>query len=186
MTTPFIIYALPRSRTAWLSKFLTYGPWKCGHDVVTDYFTPADIQCQLVELYFGTVETGMVDGWKLARRLVPHAKIITIHRCAKSVMRSLDAVGVPYSPSQIIERAAKLDEASLMPGAVSFYYDELELESVCRQIFEYCLEMPFDREWWLALRNANIQIDIPKRIAKLQATQSAMQRLKQAAAEMMQ
>lgn len=186
MTRPFIIYALPRSRTVWLSKFLTYGPWKCGHDIVTDYFTPGDIQYRLTEPNFGTVETGMIDGWKLARRLVPIAKILVIKRPVKEVINSLDRAGVSHSAAQIIARAALLDEISAQPDVLSFYYDELDTEEACKKIFEHCLELPFDRDWWLGLRGANIQLNMLKRIEKLQATQSAMQRLKQAAAEMMQ
>ncbi len=30
---PFVVFGLPRSRTAWLSRFLTYGDWVCGHAV---------------------------------------------------------------------------------------------------------------------------------------------------------
>ena len=29
---PFVVFALPRSRSAWLARFLTWGDWMCGHD----------------------------------------------------------------------------------------------------------------------------------------------------------
>lgn len=167
MTRPFIIYALPRSRTAWLSKFLTYGDWKCGHDIVTDYFTPESLQHALTAPNFGTVETGMAEGWKLARRLVPNAKVVVIKRSSKDVIASLNKAGLEFSARQIIERAAALDEVALQQDVLTFYYEELENECACKKIFEWCLGIPFDRDWWLGLRNANIQIDLPQRIHKL-------------------
>jgi hypothetical protein len=30
---PFMIFALPRSRTAWLSEFLSYQGWTCWHEI---------------------------------------------------------------------------------------------------------------------------------------------------------
>jgi hypothetical protein len=32
MMAPYLIFALPRSRTAWLAHFLTYRDWTCLHE----------------------------------------------------------------------------------------------------------------------------------------------------------
>lgn len=183
MTRPFIIYALPRSRTLWLSKFLTYGPWKCGHDIVTDYFTPESLQHVLTRPYFGTVETGMVEGWRVAKKLVPYAKIIVIKRSPLEVINSLTTIGIPNTGRQIFDRADMLDEVSNLHNVMTFNYNEFNNEGACSELFEYCLDIPFDRDWWLGLKDANIQLDVSMRIEKLKANQNAIRSLRALVAE---
>ena len=54
---PFIVYALPRSRTFWLSKFLSYGGWACDHDEAVRLRGLDDMQSSLDIPMRGSVET---------------------------------------------------------------------------------------------------------------------------------
>ena len=60
MTAPFIVFSLPRSRSAWVARFLSYGEKRCGHDVATECGSLAELTGRLHGEYAGTAETGAV------------------------------------------------------------------------------------------------------------------------------
>lgn len=33
----FVVFSMPRSRSAWLARFLSYGDWHCGHDEIRHF-----------------------------------------------------------------------------------------------------------------------------------------------------
>lgn len=180
---PFIIYALPRSRTVWLSKFLTYGGWTCHHDLVTDYHTVNDITKILNTPNTGTVETAMVEGWSVVDDIIPDARIVVVRRKLGDVVQSLAKFGI-YGEEELIKRSQLMYEVQAMPGVLTIDYEALNNEMTCRTIFEHCLDMPFDRQWWLGLRNANIQLDMPQRLTKLVANRAKMDSLRAEIREM--
>jgi hypothetical protein len=166
MQKPFIILALPRSRTAWLSHFLSYPPKRCGHDIGADSSSVKDFLIRLSQLD-GTVETGAVIGWKLIRRLIPQATIIVIKRPISEIRESLARFGIKPIKGELETRRAMLDECAASPGVTSFDFDELNDPLVCRWIFETCLGFWLEPKWYRKLSHANIQIDVPERIRKL-------------------
>lgn len=174
---PFIVYALPRSRTVWLSHFLTYGNWKCFHDIVVDLHSIDNIALCLQQPYVGTVETAMVDGWQAIKQAMPSAKIVVVSRPVTEVNNSLRKFGINVL-HQLIHRKSKLDEICSKETVLLVQYEDLDKEEVCKQIFEYCLEQPFDRDWWLAIKDANIQLDIEKRLLKIEKNRAGIDKLK--------
>ena len=64
---PFVIFALPRSRTFWLSKFLTAGGWVCEHDEARHVRGMDDVRSALGREFTGYVETGAAPFWPLIR-----------------------------------------------------------------------------------------------------------------------
>lgn len=178
MDKPFIIYALPRSRTAWLSKFLTYGEWTCHHDIVTDMHTVTELRDFLRMPHTGTAETGMIEGYKLQQKILPDARIVVVRRSVKDVMKSLQNVGIEIDQSIIEHRAFLLDELTMQERVPTVSYEELKYETFCKKIFEHCLREPFDKEWWMGLRDCNIQIDVPARIEKLRRNSSLIESMK--------
>ena len=53
---PFLVLALPRSRTFWLSRFLAFGGWDCGHDQLRFMRGMEDVKAWLGTPCFGSVE----------------------------------------------------------------------------------------------------------------------------------
>lgn len=174
---PFIIYALPRSRTVWLSKFLTYGRFHCYHDIVVNLHTVTDLRAFFAIPCTGTAETGMVDGWKLVKKLVPNAKIVVIKRPIEEVKSSLAKFGINWN-DDLTRRDALLDEVSQEDGVLTVSFDDLNTEETCKKIFEHCLGISFDRDWWLTLKDANIQIDMAKRLKTLERNRGKIEALK--------
>jgi hypothetical protein len=180
---PFIIFALPRSRTRWLATFLSYGQWRCHHDIVTDIHTVEGLKEFFSRSYIGTAETGMVEGWRLAQALMPDARRVVVRRSVADVKNSLAKFGIEWNAD--LERRNKLlDEVSERPNVLTVAFEDLDDEHTCKRIFEYCLGIGFDRNWWLMLKDANIQIDMQKRLQKLADNRAAIDALKVEAARM--
>lgn len=177
---PFIIYALPRSRTAWLARFLNYGGWECHHDIVTEIFTVDGLRKFFERPLVGTVETAMIDGFALVRKLVPDARIVIIKRPIEEVRASLARFRIagPEVDIDLERRNAALDAASKNPDVLTVPYDELSSETSCRAIFEFCLGIPMSGTWWHLLKDKNIQINMHDRVAKIRKNKTSMEYLK--------
>lgn len=168
VANPFIIYALPRSRTAWLSTFLTYKDWRCGHEQAI-YMRSIDDIKELFSLpRVGTVETAAVQGWRILHHHVPALRAIVVRRPVEEVVKSMIDTPIgefSYDTAKLYSAMVYGDRMLAQVAAerqlLSFNFEDLDDESVVREIFEYCLPYRFDREHWLALRDKNIQISVP-------------------------
>jgi hypothetical protein len=161
---PFIVFSLPRSRSAWMSRFLSYGGARCGHDLAPRCATVKEFTDLLGTEYQGTAETGAIIGWRAIRHLVPDLKIVVVRRRVQDVYDSLATFGLgsPHLMNQLIERAAMLDYVSGLVGVRTFTFDGLQREFICRDLFEFCLGTPFDRDWWKSLEDVDVQINVPE------------------------
>lgn len=169
MTRPFIIFALPRSRTAWLAHFLSYDGLRVGHDIA--------IECESVQAFLdcfgpkrqmiGTVETGAILGWRLLRSIMPELRMITIRRRVWEVECSLAAFGIHLPAEELVKRSAMLDALGQEEGVRSYDFAELREMLVCKQIFEDCIDTSFDYSWWSELQHVNIQVDMDSRMQQL-------------------
>lgn len=162
----FIILALPRSRTFWLSNFLSYGGNRCGHDIAVECDSIEDFEKKMFWLS-GTCETGAMIAWRTLRRRLPDAKIITIRRSKAAVIRSFERLGFDINHEEMDTRDALLDVVEKLPETLSFDYEELSSESSCKRLFEHCLEIKFSPEWWDGLKDCNLQINLHDRLLKL-------------------
>ena len=167
--TPFLILALPRSRTAWLSRFLSYRPWTCWHEQARYVRDVTDVRSWLSQPFTGSAETTGARWWRLINALRPDAKIVVIRRpvdeVVESVMRIDLGEGRTFSRPLLTTTLQRLDRAlddvehRLSPLSVEF--KSLESEETCKQVFEHCLETPHDHDWWKSLATVNVQCDFP-------------------------
>jgi hypothetical protein len=182
MTQPFIIFALPRSRTKWLSEWLSYDGRKVGHDILVDCATPDEFLEKLSGLS-GTVETSAMLAWRLIRARLPNVKIVTVRRPVDEVRRSFERLGVMPQRGELEERDAMLDE--LECDRIVSRYDTYELDDVgvLDSLSAFVLGAPIDRQWTAEFIRRNIQIDMPARLAKLVANRDRIENLKRLARE---
>ena len=168
MPAPFIIYGLPRSRTAWLSMFLTYGEWTCHHEKAMFMRKLSDV----VELFStpntGSAETGASYGRCLLKFLVPDIKEVVILRSVDDVMNSLLKIQLEEftwdEPKlrRIMERGRRsLERIAKDPNVMVVNYEDLDEEETCRKIFEFCLPYKFDRDWWAYMDQKVITLNFP-------------------------
>lgn len=163
---PFVVLALPRSRTFWLSRFLQYGQWFVGHEELRHCRSLDDIRSWLSQPYTGTVETAAAPFWRLIPRFAPEARIVTVHRPVADVMASLRRGGMVFDDAvmwPILEhQAAKLRQLERrLPDVMSVRFEDMADEEVCAGLFEHCLGLPHDPEWWQRLDAMNLQISLP-------------------------
>jgi hypothetical protein len=166
--TPFIIYALPRSRTAWISAFLTYGEWTCHHDQAIYVRSMDDVRRFFATPNIGTVETGVMQGWWLIHHYVPGIRAVVIRRPVEDAIESMlavDVAGVAKFDEQGVRRIMTygdrmLDRIGKMPGVLQLGFDDLATEDGCCRLFEFCLPYRFDEGWWMTMSQRNIQIDV--------------------------
>jgi ribosomal protein S18 acetylase RimI-like enzyme len=174
MSPPFVIFGLPRSRTYWLGKYLSYGGWHCAHDQAAFVRSTEDVKSWLAQDHVGSVETGAVPWWRLARHYRPDLKMAVIRRDRSQVMESLMAFGLfdrDKLPVVLARYDRALDRAAAAPGCLSVGFDELADEAVCAKLFEHCLGLPFDLAWWEALADQNLQVNLRAQLAYVAANQ---------------
>ncbi len=162
---PFIVFALPRSRTAWLSRFLSYAEWQCGHDEIRHCRSLEDVRAWLSQPYTGTVETAAAPFWRLLQQYQPAARIMVVRRPVAEVVDSLMRLGLPFDAAKLTTSMRlyerKLDQIEhRLPHALSVTFADLATERTCAAVFEHCLLREHDPAWWARIAPVNLQINM--------------------------
>jgi hypothetical protein len=155
----FMIFSMPRSRSYWMSQYLSYPPHTVGHDVILK----ADNLTGLIREYSalsGSVELSAVLGWQYFMSFFPETRVVTVRRPVDDVFKSLLNVGL-YTPIPILEmRERALIACSQHPRVEAITYKDLDNPDCCRWLFEYCLNMKWDEEWYKHLASQNLQCEV--------------------------
>lgn len=162
---PFVVFTLPRSRSYWCSRFLSYGAWQVTHDELLHLRSVDDIRSWLGMPGAGTVETSAAPFWRTLVEMRPGAKIATIRRdpeaCVASLCHVAPGIDVGVTRRIIQRQNAKLDTIEARVSEVCRVdYDDLATEDGCRRLFEHCLPFPHDHVWWEALSYLNLQCNV--------------------------
>lgn len=187
--TPFILYALPRSRTYWSSRFLTYGAWTCEHDLSVRLRGLDDVKSALTTPFTGAAETAAAPYWRLLHKLQPALRTVVVRRPVEDVVQSLlHNCGAAFDEADLRRRMvrldAKLDQVEArVPGVLSLPYAALDTEAGCKAMFEHCLQRPFDAEWWRVSAAAHMTVNFPAQVRYCQANAPQIQRLAAQAAQ---
>lgn len=157
---PFVVLALPRSRTAWVANYLSYGGWDCGHEELRHVRGFDDIESWFAQPMTGTVETAGAPWW----RLLGDVNVAVIRRPVADVVRSF-ANASGFAPETLWPIMQKLDRkldqvTARLPNVVSVTFDELATEEGCARLFEHCLPFDHDPEHFARWASVNVQIDL--------------------------
>ena len=167
---PFLVLGLPRSRTAWISKFLSYGDVICGHEQIRFCRSLDDVSNWFRQGAAGSAETAAAPHWRLVRKLVPDIKFILIRREPNEVVESLlrlDMRGTAQfdeARSALMARklCQKLDQIERrVPDVTSIDYRDLSTLDGAERLWSAALPYPFDPDWFHLLSTLNIQISMP-------------------------
>jgi GNAT superfamily N-acetyltransferase len=160
--TPFVVFALPRSRTYWLSRFLSYGQYQCAHEQARYVRGLDDIRSWLAQDYAGTCETAAAPWWRYVQKYRPDAKIVVVRRPVDEVVDSLMHIpGVRFDQEKLVTLMRRYDRALdiISKRALTVAFSDLAQEATCQQVFEYCLPYKHSRQHWLSLANVNLQCE---------------------------
>lgn len=188
MTAPFVIFGMPRSRTFWLSNFLSYRGWTCGHEELRHLRSIDDIKSWLALPMTGTAETAGAPWWRTLRHMAPAARVVIVRRPIADVHASMMQLGCGFQADAlwfVLHRIArKLDQIEARwPGALAVTYRDLDDEAMCARVFEHCLPFPHDHDWWARVAALNLQCDMP---ALMRYCHAHMPQLEKVAAQVRQ
>jgi len=162
---PFIIYTAGCSRTAWLASFLTYGDCRCRFETLMRQRTIEDA-IALLQPRTGSAETAAAPLWRLFDA-VPGLRRVVVKRPPSEILASMQQriadrlpIDWPLLESIVADLRVHLEEISAAPGTLTVEFADLSQEKTCAAIFEHCLPYPYDRKWWRAMRNRNIEVDV--------------------------
>lgn len=177
----FVVFSLPRSRSAWLSRFLSYGEWVCGHDELRHARQLEDVKSWLAQPMTGTVETAAAPFWRLAKHLSPDTRFVVIRRDPEEAARSAVRAGLGHDLGLMAKQFRRLDrklgQIERRTGARTFRFEDLGDESVCQDLFEHLLPYEHDPARWARLSAENIQINVPALVRYVAAHQPQLERL---------
>lgn len=163
---PFVIYALPRSRTAWLSKFLSYRDVICGHETALQYRTVSDIKV-FVHAYTGAVETAVAPAWRLLHTMVPDLVPVVVLRPVDEVvdaMMRLNIAPFVYDEKMLrknMERVNRdLETIASQPATLAIEYKDLDDPHHIRALWGRVMPYPFDGARWLHYKDLHIEVDV--------------------------
>lgn len=146
---PFFVLALPRSRTLWLSKFLTTQKCTVEHDGSCEYRTVKEM---LENMPDGNCDTALALRWRDLS-----GKIVIILRDFVEVKKELYSLGL--LDEIFIEKVwnSLLEASKVCP---TIYYEDLKKEDTCKWIFEYLTGEVFNKERWEELDKTIIQVNV--------------------------
>ncbi len=186
--TPFVVLALPRSRTRWLAEYLSHDPWLCGHDELMHCQTLDDVATWFTQPHIGSVETAASPFWRLLTAMQSSARIVTVRRPVPAVLASLVRHGIGGDTVAAMIRACdrKLDQIERrVPGVLSVRFEDLAREDVCAEVFEHCLQQPHDPAWWRVWDARVVSGDLARQVRYAHAYLPRMLKLARAARQRM-
>lgn len=177
-----MIFALPRSRTAWLSRFLTYGDWICGHEELRHVRSLDDVTAWFAQPCTGTAETAAAPWWRTIQKINPDIYVVVVRRPVADVVESMMSLGLPFDRARltaVIKRHdRKLDQVERrMKKVMSVSFSDLAREETCAAIFEHCLPYPHDPDWFAQISPRNVQADMPALMRYMMAYQPQLQKV---------
>lgn len=163
---PFLVLGLPRSRTAWLSRFLTYGDHVCGHDELRHCRSMDDVRAWFAQGCIGSAETAAAPFWRLFDQIAPGVQIVVVRRPVDQVVDSLMALpGVVFDRDRLTAEMVKLDRkldqiTARADNVLSVSFDGLADETTCRAVFHHCLPYEWNQAHWQFWAPINVQCDL--------------------------
>lgn len=186
---PFIVYTAGRSRTAWLSAFLSYGSVQCHNEVAIRFRNMEDVAGFFATGRTGSAETGAAPGWRLINHHVPGIRSVVVRRPIEEIIASFARSEVAHIAAIDEDRLRRvityedrcLRRISAQPGTLTVDFADLGHADTCARVFEHCLPYRFDPQWWGFLRGQNIQADVADLFSYYRDNRDAIEGFKRAA-----
>lgn len=163
---PFFVTGMPRSRTAWLSAWLTTETTWCAHDTPLNSFPP------LIGQYTGLAGPEVCVSFEDFSSSFPDAPWLVIQR--PDALTSFRAVLQQYLDvdDNVLsgwwnERLKLLERVIQGPRTMTVTFEQLDTPEVARSIWEHLLpHKPFDAVRWHLMNNLKIVQENWQRKAK--------------------
>lgn len=176
----YLITGMPRTRTAWLSNLLTYGPSFCVHELVTvqGIDGAAEYLDRLLFKHKGASDSGAGWVWRKLLEKFPKIKVLRVTRPCKEAAAShhryftanplpgIETPSLSMTELLCLTLNDQLDHmAKVLPAGQYREVDftDLHNEPTCAWIWEWLVPSePFNRERWALLNKMRINLDSEK------------------------
>jgi len=172
---PYMVFTAGRSRTMWLSAFLTYGICVCNFEATAKVSSLNEVLTMLSIPGMGAAETLAAPAWPLLLTAEPRLRTVVVRRPTEEILASLVAatkdelvLDLPRLRNLLAYVRRALDRLSLQPQTLTVDFSELTQEATCKAVFEHCLPYKHDAGWWKFLSEKNINPDVAKLAALYQ------------------
>lgn len=187
MTQLNLIVSLPRTRTAWVANYLTYGPSWCAHDALKDCDSIGQVELWLDGIpasrphlrSIGVSDSGLALFYPLWKDRFPHARIVVLvqpwERAAASFLEAFrehhyPGLGPP-DPGATRDHFRRLDACVQRVRAewpleqlLVLSAEQLDNPAHTRRLWEFCVPgEPWDEERWRMLDALRVTV-IPEKV----------------------
>lgn len=135
----YMIIGMPRSRTTWFANLFTTGSSICMHDAF-GYYNLDQLNNMYKDKYFGISDTSIYLAGDIYLNKIPIKKVI-IHRSQRDIEASMGG------------SVFKKD----MRGINGLHVDYDDIDDRIEEIWNYCLNIPFDKDRYEILKSMNVQ-----------------------------
>lgn len=163
----FLIIALPRSRTAWLANFLTYGDSFCFHEPLLGLSRVADIQDKVSTVttpIIGATDTGAMYFVDVLLKLYPGLKLVVIERPANECQESIDSMGLQ---GDVTLMARQLEWIKQRTKPLVIQFSSLDEKATMEELWNHCIGTPFPEQRWQLLKDMKIEVSPEQFMSKL-------------------
>ena len=159
----FFITGLPRSRTAWLANFFTYGDSFCFHEALKYSHEMWDIK-ELFEStskpYVGNSDSYIPFFAQRLDSLFPDAKWVFIERDINDVAKSMQRIFSGYDHQKLLNMSLPfLDFVKKEYSPLIVKYEDLDSMEECEKLWNYCIPTyAFDSQRWKMLHTFKTEL----------------------------
>ncbi len=161
----FLIFARPRSRTAWVANFLTVANQTfCHHEAMADAGNPIELAGRMrgsAALATGNSDTGMIHTPREILRFFPDARLVVLTGASLSWKRFAAEKGINPQIVEMVDEAYR-DTKKLLKGRALFVdvHDLMCDEVVAEVLWHHCTgrSATFDLPRYEMLRDLNVQV----------------------------
>jgi hypothetical protein len=177
----FFILALPRSRSAWLANFLTYGPSFCYHEGLIGCRSMAVLRAKLAlpgTALCGNADTGaalVVDDLVAA---FPKARYVLLCRPPKGYIEQAKRLGSTEEQAEVLLEEFAHSCEVLGERALKVQSGALDQARTMREIWEYVgIAAPFPSLRFDMLRDLRVEAIVERVVKKVRKHQDELEQL---------
>lgn len=150
----FLIFALPRSRTAWLANALSHGGSVCHHDLSVE---GVEAVLKTVRGDVGDSDTGLVHLIPFLG-LLKQAPAVVIHRDPNDVADSMHRIGFPNTRMRMREQAQILRTLEMQWDGPVLHVEYEHIDRSGAAIWRHCIGGGFDAHRWERLCRLKVEV----------------------------
>lgn len=158
----FFAMGTPRSRTAWLARFLSTPTRQCLHEPSRRFADIDELTAFAARPDAAASDSMMTFRWREVMAAAPGCRIILVTRPLGAVVQSFRGAGLAHPQLwPLLERlSAECDSLARVPGVLPVRFDDLARREVCERVWWHAHGEKMPRGHWEVLAKTKITADV--------------------------